>query len=61
MLDNNGESSNIAERTELINKFIEIFGSDVIESLLCDREFIGDNLLKFLNDHYIKFYIRIKS
>ena len=61
MLDNNGGSSNTSERKELINKFIEIFGSDVIESLLGDREFIGDNWLKFLNDNDIKFYIRIKS
>ena len=61
MLDNNGGSSSTSERKELINKFIEIFGSDVIESLLGDREFIGDNWLKFLNDNDIKFYIRIKS
>ena len=61
MLDNNGGSSSTTARKELINNFIEIFGSDVIESLLGDREFIGDNWLKFLNDNDIKFYIRIKS
>lgn len=61
MLDNNGGSSNTLERKELINRFIEIFGSDIIESLLADREFIGDNWLKFLNDNGINFYIRIKS
>jgi hypothetical protein len=61
MLDNNGGSSNTLERKELINRFIEIFGTDVIESLLGDREFIGDNWLKFLDDKGINFYIRIKA
>ena len=61
MLDNNGGSSNTRERKELINRFIEIFGTDVIESLLGDREFIGDSWLKFLDDKGIHFYIRIKS
>lgn len=61
MLDNKGGSSNTLERKELINRFIEIFGTDVIESLLADREFIGDAWLKFLDDKGIYFYIRIKS
>ena len=61
VLDNNGGSSNSKQRKELINRFVEIFGSDVIESLLGDREFIGDNWLKFLDDNGINFYIRIKS
>ena len=61
VLDDNGGSSNSKQRKELINRFVEIFGSDVIESLLGDREFIGDNWLKFLDDNGINFYIRIKS
>ena len=61
MLDNNGGSSNTREREELINRFVEIFGTDVIESLLADREFIGDSWLKFLDAKGIHFYIRIKS
>lgn len=61
MLDNKGGSSNTQERKELIDKFIKIFGSDSIESLLGDREFIGDKWLKFLDDKGINFYIRIKS
>lgn len=61
MLDNSGGSSNTVERKELMNRFIEIFGTDVIESLLGDREFIGDSWLKFLDDKGIHFYIRIKS
>jgi hypothetical protein len=61
MLDNNGGSSSTGERKDLINRFIKIFGTDVIESLLGDREFIGDNWLKFLANRGINFYIRIKS
>lgn len=61
MLNNNGGSSNTGERKDLINRFISIFGTDVIESLLGDREFIGDNWLKFLAGKGINFYIRIKS
>ena len=61
MLDNNGGSSNTGERKDLINKFIEIFGTDVIESLLADREFIGDQWLKFLDAKGIHFYVRIKA
>jgi hypothetical protein len=61
MLDNNGGSSDTEERKELLNKFIKIFSTDSIESLLGDREFIGDKWLKFLDDKGIHFYIRIKS
>lgn len=61
MLDNNGGSSNTGERKDLINRFIEIFGTDVIESLLADREFIGDQWLKFLDAKGIHFYVRIKA
>lgn len=61
MLENNGGSSNTGERKDLINRFIEIFGTDVIENLLADREFIGDQWLKFLDDKGIHFYVRIKA
>jgi hypothetical protein len=61
MLDNNGGSSNSLQRQDLINRFIEIFGVEVIGSLLGDREFIGDRWLKFLADKGIYFYIRIRS
>lgn len=61
MLDNKGGGSNNLQRQELINRFIDIFGTECIDSLLGDREFIGDNWLKFLDDKGIYFYIRIKA
>ena len=61
MLNNKGGNSNTEERKELIDRFIKIFGADSIESLLADREFIGDNWLKYLDNKGINFYIRIKS
>jgi hypothetical protein len=61
MLDNNGGSSNSLQRMDLLNRFIAIFGVNIIEGLLGDREFIGDNWLKFLAENGISFYIRIKS
>jgi hypothetical protein len=62
LLDNNGGSSNTNQRIELIEKFISIFGSWRIESLLCDREFIGEEWIDYLkNKAKINFCIRIKE
>jgi Transposase DDE domain len=61
MLDNKGGNSNSKQREDLINRFIKIFGTKTIGSLLADREFIGDPWLKFLEDKGINFYIRIRS
>jgi len=60
MLDNKGGNSNSNQREDLIDKFLNIFGVKVIDSLLADREFIGDKWLAFLVRNGIKFYIRIK-
>ena len=54
-------NSNTAERIELIRIFLKIFGSSYIDSLLADREFVGDDWIKWLNDNHIKFTIRIKN
>jgi len=54
-------SSNSAERQQLIERFINIFGCDKILGLLGDREFIGDKWLNYLSDKAIPFYIRIKQ
>lgn len=62
LLDNNGGCSNTNQRIELIEKFISIFGSLRIESLLCDREFIGEEWIDYLkNKVKINFCIRIKE
>ena len=60
MLPKAGNSST-AERTELIDKFIELFGVDAIKHLTADREFVGGDWLKYLNDNGIRYYLRIKD
>jgi hypothetical protein len=60
MLAKAGSSNNI-ERQELIKRFISVFGVEKISGLLADREFIGDQWLKFLFDRGVAFYIRIKE
>jgi hypothetical protein len=54
-------NSNKNHRMELVNKFVEQFGVDVIESLLADREFEGDIWWKSLTKMGIHFIIRVKK
>ncbi len=60
MLDKKG-CSDMPERIELIKQYIAWFGKDTIDCLLADREFIGDKWLNFLNENYIRYYIRIRN
>ncbi len=60
MLDKRG-NSNSQERVDLINRFIRLFGKEVIESVVADREFIGEQWLAFLNQERIRYYIRIRN
>ena len=60
MLDKKG-NSNTEERIALINDFINWFGSDCIDCLLADREFVGKEWIAFLNDNKIAYHIRIRE
>jgi transposase len=60
MLDKRG-NSNSKERIDLVNRYIKLFGKDTIECLVADREFIGEQWLKYLNDEKIRYYIRIRN
>lgn len=60
MLDKRGNSST-PERIELLGKYMDWFGKETINCLLADREFIGDDWLKFLTDHGIAYHIRIRN
>lgn len=60
MLDKRG-NSDTQERIDLINKYLDWFGSHTIDCLLADREFIGVDWLAFLNDNQIRYYIRIRN
>lgn len=60
MLDKRG-NSNAAERINLINRFIHLFGREIIDSVVADREFVGKDWLAFLNRNEIRYYIRIRN
>jgi len=60
MLDKRG-NSNCQERIDLVNRFIKLFGKECIDCILADREFVGDDWLRFLNDNQIRYYIRIRN
>lgn len=54
-------NSAMQERIDLIGRFISLFGSQSIECLLADREFIGDKWLEYLNKSGIRYHIRIRE
>lgn len=54
-------NSNTEERIKLIERFINLFGKHRIDALVADREFVGDDWIKYLNDNKIKYYIRIRN
>lgn len=60
MMPKTGNSST-AERIELMDHFIELFGISSIDCLLADREFIGDQWIGYLNDNRIRYHIRIRE
>jgi hypothetical protein len=60
MLDKRG-NSDMQERIDLMNQYIAWFGVSTIDSLLADREFIGDKWLEYLNLNTIKYHIRIRN
>ena len=58
-------SANVAihtqERIEMINRYIRLFGKGTIDCLLADREFVGCQWIKFLNDNHIRYNNRIRE
>ena len=60
LLDHPG-NSDTAQRKELLQRYLDIFGAHSIKLLLADREFIGTEWMKYLNKNNIPFAIRIKS
>lgn len=60
MLPKRGNSNTI-ERIKLIERFIDLFGKQCIDALMADREFVGDQWIKYLNDNEIRYYIRIRN
>lgn len=60
MIDHRG-NSNTAQRIDLMQRYLALFGASSIELLLCDREFIGVRWMEFLSKNKIPFAIRVRS
>jgi hypothetical protein len=58
---NKSGTSNTRERTSLMQRVIAIVGKQNIEAVLADREFIGEEWVKFLHEYTIPFIIRIRN
>jgi hypothetical protein len=59
VLDKAG-SSNTTERIALMERFIAVFGVDKIAVLLADREFVGEDWFRWLQQQGIPFHQRLK-
>lgn len=60
LLDGPGNSATVA-RIALMTRYLAHFPASTVRLLLADREFIGTEWLKFLNDHNIPFAIRLRE
>jgi len=60
MLDKRGGSST-AERIALMDRYLRLFGAGSIKLLLCDREFIGQDWIAFLQKQDIPFVVRVRK
>jgi hypothetical protein len=60
MLPKFGNSST-KERIELMDRYINLFGKETIECVLADREFIGEQWIRYLNINNIRYHIRIRN
>jgi len=54
-------NSHTAERIEIVERYIKLFGRDAIKHLVADRGFVGENWIEYLNQERIKYHIRIRD
>lgn len=54
-------NSNFKERINIKERSIQLFGRDSIKCLVADREFVGNEWFKWLNDSAIQYHIRIRG
>ena len=60
MLDKRGNSST-EERIAIMDRFVSLFGSECIDCLVADREFVGKEWVGYLNDMHIRYYLRARQ
>ena len=56
-----GGNSSTEQRIELMNQYIDEFGVESIQSLLADREFVGDEWFTYLGENNIPFVSRLRK
>jgi len=54
-------NSNTTERKAIIDRYIELFGRETIAFLVADREFVGEDWIKYLNEQRIEYHIRVRE
>ena len=54
-------NSSTSERIELMQRYFDLFGTESIDCLLADREFVGDLWLGFLNFNHVRYHIRMRE
>ncbi len=54
-------NSHTAERIQIMNHFIRLFGKESIQCLVADREFVGEHWINYLNFNGIEYHIRIRD
>ena len=52
-------TSNTKERIELVQRYVRLFGAESIDYLLADREFVGEQWVKWINDSGIHYGLDI--
>ena len=59
-MDHHGNSST-SQRIDLMKRYIDVFGVSSIQTLLGDREFVGDEWLTYFVENSIPFSIRLRK
>jgi hypothetical protein len=54
-------NSHTAERIQIVNHYIRLFGKETILYLVADREFVGEHWIDYLNFNRIEYHIRIRD
>ena len=54
-------NSNHKERIDIMQRFIRLFGRGSIKYLVADREFVGHEWFKWLNDNAVQYHLRIRD
>lgn len=61
LLDNKGGNSNTMERINALDQCLEWLGINRVECFIADREFIGEEWIKYILANHLKFYIRVRQ